>query len=305
MSRSKTESKGVLLFAENNSKVNYVQLAIVAATCIKNNLGKKTRVSLITNEFSLGWVKNKKLLDKLFDKIIIKPNDLTEDDDRATNTRLYRDTIYYTQKAQFLNQSRCSAYELSPYEETLLIDVDYFILNDSLNAVWGCDEDFLINNKALSLLHEPLAGQEFRLNPYGIRMYWATVIFFRKSLKAELIFGLVEHIKEHWDYYKYVYNFPGALFRNDFAFSIAIHMVNGFMEDEQMIKSLPNAEILTAIDKDQFIEFEDKSSVKLFVNDPKENWKFYVSKVKAVNVHCMNKFSVLHNYDKIMSVINE
>ena len=36
-------------------------------------------------------------------------------------------------------------YELSPYDETLVIDGDYFIMNDVLDQVWGSENDFMIN----------------------------------------------------------------------------------------------------------------------------------------------------------------
>ena len=296
------QNRGVLLFAENNDRIDYLRLAILAANCIKNNMGAGTKVSVVTSDSSLSALAryNEKLVGlakSLFDKIIIIDNRVEQVDD---NSRVYRDTRYHSVTAQFLNKSRSSAYYLSPYEETLLIDVDYFVLNGSLNAVWGSNEDFLINKSAKTLLHKPLTGPEFRLNPFGLRMYWATVIYFKKSEKAKLIFDLVSHIKESWNYYKHVYDFPGGLYRNDFSFSIALHMLNGFVDDEDFVKSFADPSILTATDSDQFIGFDDKSTVRLYANDPEATWKFYVSKVKGVNVHCLNKISVINKFDETL-----
>jgi hypothetical protein len=179
------------------------------------------------------------------------------------------------------------------------MDVDYFVLNDSLNKVWGIAEDVLINKSAKSLQHKDLAGPEFRLNPYGIRMYWATLIYFKKSEKAKLLFDLVEHVKEAWHYYKHVYDFPGDLFRNDFAFSIALHMLNGFVDDNGLVKSFPDESILTAVDTDQFRDFENKNTVVFLTNDLVENYKFYFSKVKSVNVHSLNKLAILNKFDEL------
>lgn len=296
-------NRGILLFAESNERIDYLRLAILCAKCIKNNMGSETKVSVVTNKGS--WENLPKvgaelesLAKSLFDKVIFTNNICDID-----NTRIYRDTKYHQVTAQFLNRSRSSAYELSPYDETILIDVDYFVLNDSLNHVWGSNEDFIINKSAKTLLHKPLTGPEFRLNPFGIRMYWATVIYFRKSEKAKLIFDLVSHIKEAWNYYRHVYDFPGALYRNDFSFSIALHMLNGFVDDNNFVKSFPDPEILTAIDTDQFICFDDKNTARFFANDPVENWKFYVSKIRGVNVHCLNKISILNNFDKTLEVL--
>ena len=205
--------------------------------------------------------------------------------------------------AQFLNKSRSSAYNLSPYDETILMDVDYFVLNDSLNKVWGVAEDVLINKKAKSMQHKDLAGPEFRLNPYGIRMYWATLIYFKKSEKAKLMFDLVEHVKEAWHYYKHVYDFPGGLYRNDFAFSIALHMLNGFIDDDGLVKSFPEDSILTATDADQFRDFEDKQTAIFLTNDIVENYKFYFSKVKGVNVHSLNKLAILNKFEQLFEKV--
>lgn len=298
-----TFSRGVLFFAENNSKINYLKLAILSAICVKNNMGKETLISIVTNEFSLGWLSQEEqsLFESLFDKVIIIDNSLSDDE----NLRIYRDTRYHSISSQFLNKSRSSAYNLTPYDETLLIDVDYFVLNDQLNHMWGCNEDFVINKNAKTLQHQSLEGSEFRLNPYGIRMYWATLIYFKKSEKSKLIFDLVEHVKETWNYYKHVYDFPAGLYRNDYAFSIALHMLNGFVDDEGLVKSFPDKSILTAIDTDQLIGFENKKSICFFVNDQEETHKFYISKVKSVNVHCLNKLSILNKYENILKVITK
>lgn len=296
-------TRGILLFAENNDRINYLKLAILSALCVKNNLGKDTKVSVVTNHFSLAWLDNetKEFVENLFDKIIISEDPGFDGEVmRPANMRVYRDTQYYSVTSQFLNHSRSNAYSLTPYDETLLVDVDYFILNDQLNSVWGCNEDFLINKSAKSLLHEELTGPEFRLNPFGIRMYWATLIYFKKTEKAKLVFDLVEHVKDAWNYYKHVYDFPGDLYRNDFAFSIALHMLNGFSSDDDFVKSFPDPSILTAIDTDQFIDFDDKQTARLFANDPVVRHNFYVSKIKEVNFHCLNKISILNKYSQLL-----
>ena len=292
-------SRGVLLFAENNHRMNYLKLAVIAAKCVKNNMGSDVKVAVVTTNGSIGWFKDEKDLD-VFDEIIISD----PQQDVAKNLRVYRDTRYHAIQDLFLNKNRASAYDLSPFDETILMDVDYFVLNDSLNKVWGSQEELMINAKAHSLLHQPLSGPEFRLNPYGIRMYWATLIYFKKGTKGKLLFDLVFHIKECWDYYKHVYDFPGGLFRNDFAFSIAIHMLNGFTDAPNFARPFPSDSILTAIDTDQFIKFDDKTTASFFANDPHATHKFYLSKIKGVNVHCLNKISVLNKADEILEVLS-
>jgi hypothetical protein len=295
-------TKGVVIFGINNERVEYVRLAMMAAAFVKKNM-PGIPICLITDKYSVEqfcYDENKYTdeLTKWFDSIVqIEP-------DNESNTRAYRDTRYYSFNENFKNRSRSSVYELSPFDETLLIDCDYLVCNDVLNAVWETDEDIMINKKAIGLLHNELNEEEIRLNPYGIKMYWATVLYFRKSEKAKLLFDLVEHIKENWDFYRLTYEFPGTLFRNDYAFSIAIHVLNGFVE-EDFVSDLPEPHILTALDYDQFYGITDHKTLHFFANDMVQNWKFYPSKTVGLNVHCMNKLSLINNMKEIMEVLSE
>ena len=295
-------SRGVVIFGINNTKVDYVQLAVMAAGFVKKNM-PGTSVTLITDESSYNddMFKGKIRVKHHFDNIILVPSSFKEE---FPNKRRYSDTRYYSVEDTFRNESRSLAYELSPYDETLLVDSDFLICNNVLSTVWGCEEEIMMNSKATSLLHAPLEGDEFRLNPFGIRMYWATVIYFKKGEKAKLLFDLVEHIRENWDFYKLTYDFPGHLYRNDYAFSIAIHILNGFVESDDFVSPLPDNTILTALDTDQFFRIRSPSDLSFFVNDKKENWKFYANRIKGLNVHCMNKLSLINNMEDIMGVLS-
>lgn len=296
-------SRGIIFFACNNDKIDYLKLAYLAATFTKLNM-PNISISIITDEESINWdfyKDNKNNFNKLIDNIIIQKN--KKNITNKKNIRIYRDTHYHSVNADFKNLTRSNAFDLSPYDETLLLDVDYFILNDVLNSVWGCEEDLLINSEAINLHYKKLEGPEFRLNPYGIKMYWATAIYFKKTQRIKLLFDFVQHIKEHWDFYKLVYDFPGGLFRNDYAFAIALHVLNGFLENNE-IKPLPGGPILTLTDKDQLHIINSKNKLHVFVNNTRENWKFYAHTINGINVHCMNKLSILNNFDKILENLN-
>lgn len=290
-------SRGLVFFGINNSRVNYLRLAIIAARFARKNLGNKTSLCLISDKDTLQSASEP--LGNYFDDIVE-----TVSTDTFENTRLYKDTRYYSFSDKFRNELRSSAYDLSPYDETILIDCDYLICSDVLNHVWGCEEDVLINRDALSLSHEPLDGDEYRLNSFGIRMYWATLIYFKKSEKAKQLFNLVEHIKENWEFYKLIYDFPGSMFRNDYAFSIAIHIMNGSIDDTENFPSFPNSKIFTALDTDQLLRVNGQNDLTLFINNKNENWKFTATRIKGIDVHCMNKLSILNNADEIMEILS-
>lgn len=295
-------SKGVVIFGVNNDRIEYIRLAIMSAAFVKNNMGAATRVCLISDNDSLAQYRDGQggylpEFSKWIDDVVII------DSTGSLNERTYRDTRYYSFKANFKNESRTSVYDLSPYDETLMIDCDYLVLNDGLNGVWGNVEEVMINSHAVGLMHNPMAPEEIRLNAYGIKMFWATVVYFKKGEKAKQLFSLIEHIKENWDFYKLTYDFPGHLYRNDYAFSIAIHILNGFTEENFTVE-LPERTLLSALDLDQFYGITDKKTLHFFANDVKENWKFYATRISGLSVHCMNKLSLLNNYNEIMEVLS-
>ena len=293
-------SRGIITFALNNERVDYTQLAVAFAAFARRNMAD-CNICLITDQGGLDWqsYKGHSHPKDYFTDIIT----LDEARQQFRNRRKFRDTRYYDITDVFRNEDRPSALDLSPYDETLLVDCDYLILSDSLSSVWGTTESVLFSKGAINLQHQPFSDAEHRLNPYGIPMYWATVMYFKKDERARRLFSLMQHVKDNWDFYQLTYDFPGILYRNDFALSIAAHVLSGFEESDEF-KELPEGRLLTSFDYDQFLDIHSPSDVSFFVNDTAENWKFFVSRVKGVNVHCINKLSLLNNMENIMEVLN-
>lgn len=293
-------TRGIFFFAINNNNVNYLKIALVNALMCKKHMGDIS-VSVATSSDSLRHNKKlKSLIEKTFDKIII--DDVTSGND---NVRKYRDTQYFSLDDRFINTNRNNVYHLSPYDETLLIDVDYLIQDDSLNNVWGCQEDFLINKDAIGLDHRSLLGEEFRLNQTGIKMAWATVIYFRKTERAKAVFDTVSLIKEQWNYFKLLYGFGGYLYRNDFAFSIALHILGGFIEEGDF-KPLPVKFLLTSTDRDHLFKVGESEITFMYndLNKANQNHEhaFYLTKIKGHSVHVMNKLSLQKFADELLEI---
>lgn len=271
------------MYAVNNGVVNYLNLAKFNARLVKRHLN--VPVSLVTNEDTL---KDEAAAEckELFDRLI------TVDDAYSYNPRSFKDTRYYSVQGQFHNKARASAYELSPYDETLLIDVDYLIYDDSLSGCWGSLAPLRMNRDAVRVGGTEITGTERWLSPFGPRMYWATVIYFQRSPEAELFFDLVNHAKENWNFYAARYQFPGHLYRNDYAVSVAAHTLSGFQEPPA-IPPLPTTKLLTLLDLDQPFELLP-NGLKVFVNHQQESWKFYALRVENQSVHCINKLALLN-----------
>ena len=290
-------SRGFVIFAVNNDRVNYLRLAIVCATLIKKHMPNEN-ICLITDEHS-----NYEKIDLTlyFNDVVFLPS---EEKRLFENKRKYLDTQYYAVEAEFKNSARNSVYDLSPYDETILIDSDYLVCSNTLSKCWDSTNDLMISKSAIDLFHYTLNGPEHRLNDYGIKMYWATIIYFKKSHQNELLFGLVEHIKNNWEFYKLVYGFPGHLYRNDYSFSIAIHILNGFSETSNIAMELPFDSILSAVDKDQLYKIESLDNLIFYYQHRQETWKYNLVKTVGLDVHCMNKLSILNKFDQIMEMAN-
>jgi len=57
--------------------------------------------------------------------------------------------------------------------------------------------------------------------------WWATVMMFRRSTAAELLFDSMQVIRDNWTHYRNLYKNPVSTYRNDHALSIALNTLNG------------------------------------------------------------------------------
>ena len=189
--------------------------------------------------------------------------------------------------------ARLWAYLHSPFDETLLLDADYMILNDSFKHVWGSQEPLLVNHNIRYLDGSPAVPADRYMAHNNTRLYWMTAIYFRKSPFVYRVFKLMAHVRECWEYYRFVYGFGGRDYRNDFALSIALHVLSGFGD---YTASLP-------VDYLTFAKHGDKL---LDVNWDKMVWLHQDSKsivnTGTLNVHCLDKVELEKHLDKMLWV---
>ena len=277
-------SKGVLLIARNNGELDYVKQAAFLAKRIKKYLNVPT--SVITD--SPDYLKDRFGKD-LFDQIIKVPYTTT------TNKRAFHDGTMFYKAAQFKNDTRHSAYDLSPYDETLLLDTDYIISNSLLKNCFDSQHDFMLYKKSEDIAKVRDEREFDHIADYSIDFYWATVVFFRKTDTNKVFFDLVSHIRENWKHYVRVYQIESPMFRNDFAFSIAVHIMNGFQKGD-FAHELPGKHLYT-IDKDILWEILDHDM--LFLVERKNYLGEYTAiKTSGQNIHIMNKFSLERAIDR-------
>ncbi len=273
-------TQGVLIFAFNNSEIDYVELAIHAAKKVKTHLQKP--VSLVTD--SRVWLYDKFPNDvALFDKII-------DSTDNTAQTKHFYDGSENFKKLSWKNSNRTDCFSLSPYNETLVIDSDYIINSSFLNYCWDQPNDFLIYRTHNDLSYWRNTSEFTYVSEFSIPFYWATVFFFRKTEINKNLFVLIEHIRDNWLYYARVYRLSSTKFRNDIAFSIAIHMMNGFVDGDF---ATPIANKLHYIlDRDILLEVKDNKMLFLVQKQNKNN-DYTAIKTDNLDVHVMNKRSLL------------
>ena len=287
-------NRGVVIHALNNEEIDYTLIALCNALAIKSYLD--VPVCLITTEGSVDWLRQHRgeLVDRAFDQIIL------HDDRKTVGQRRFRDTLSTQRDLRWINTTRVDSYALSPFEETLLIDADYLILDDSLKHVWGSPHEVMINRDIIPLHHGTVATSERWLEDTGIQLCWATCIYFKKSPLAQMLFDLVRHVRRNYEYYSLLYGYGVDLYRNDYAFSIAVHMLSGFTQCDD-IASLPSPFLFTSFDGDELIDVPSKGDLMFLMNDQRDTWKFTLTRTKGISVHVMNKYSIVRQADKLLN----
>lgn len=202
--------RGVLLFAFNSPKVNYFDMAVATAKRINHFLNLP--VTVVTDSESLPAKQTYK-----FDKVLIV---------EADKSNIKEHQIW-------INKGRYRAYALSPYDETILLDTDYLVNSDKLNSIFDIYDDFCCHNTTSFLMH-PGVPQEV-LSSYSYNTLWATVVVFRKTKRAEQIFQCLEMVQNNYEHYANIHSFIGGVFRNDYALTLALRIVNGHVENKQDI----------------------------------------------------------------------
>jgi len=260
------KSKGVILFAFNTETIDYVKIADRAAQLVHRTLGLP--VTLVTDQ---------NVVTGHIDQIVIIKNTLQ-------NFR-----VGYAGGTQWRNGNRYRAYDLSPYDETILIDSDYLMLDQTLLTMLDSTLDY-------RLIHENQTPDHYMTNSMGntsLDYVWATAITFKRTERSRLLFELVGRIQRNYEYYRCLYNIQQRNFRNDYAFAIAHNILNGYTLAKD--QSMPIT-MLTIENTVQAIELRTNN---LVVRQPG-----YAHVLPKQNLHIIDKDYLLsENYGKFIDII--
>ena len=293
---STSNKKGAIFFAYNNEQLDYVKLACLSATSVKKHLNLSCM--MITDSGSLAYSDANLYSSGIFDDVKVY-----EKTDSTENIRNYYDTPYARYKAQFNNLNKHEVFELSPYDQTILFDVDFLVNNAILNLAFDVNSPIQLYRNAQTLKNiEPDHNLDKRLNDVGIPLHWSTIIYFDKSPMSKMFFDMWAHVKENYDYYQSLYKFPEGLYRTDFAVSISMHLLKNFVEyTDDLFAELPGSPMKYMAYKDD-IASVDKNGIVFFANNYKEEWNNILTYSEGENLHMMNKRAVDRHYDKLMEL---
>jgi hypothetical protein len=240
-SNKSVKSRGILAFAYNTPTTNYEEIAHQTLTVASRRLDLP--YTLIT-EATVPCA--------------------------VDNTRY---DIDLEQFVQWRNQGRYLAYELSPYNETIVIDVDYLILDQNLLEIFKQPWDYLLQRNS----HALTQSWPTTMGPNSLPYIWATVFAFRKTARAKQFFNLVERIQKNYGYYRLLFNMQERNYRNDYAFAVADTILNGYVIGTN---SIPGS--MLAID--QSIDSIQIKNNQFVIKDSN---RAYV--VPRTNLHIMSK----------------
>ena len=203
-----TMTTGALIFAFNNEHIDYVSLAAWSAKNIHRHL--HIPVCIVTDIDLLPT-------NHTFDQVVhLQP--------QPGSTRQFADidgnVIWY-------NADRVDAYNISPWQQTLVLDADYVVASNQLSTLFSANQDFLAHSCAYDITNLRDFDDLNYFGQHRMPMSWATVMLFRRSSTADLIFKSMRMVRDHWPHYVNLYANTRSAYRNDHALTIAQSLVNG------------------------------------------------------------------------------
>lgn len=287
-------STGGLIFAHNSEDLDYALMAIISAGLAKKQLD--IPFTLVTDYSTELWMKQSGIIEianTVFEKITVLDNFRP-----LPNQRFLFDGDE-GKHVPFINSTRSSAYDLTPYDRTLLIDSDYLIFSESLKYFLESKNSFMIPDSIKLLSGKDTKILDKNVSPAGIKLCWATTIIFDKIQENKIRFDLIKNIRDNYRLYSELYGYTNIeQFRNDIAFSISKHIVDGFFQNDDF--NLPS--LLTSVDNDILIDVVNSKLKFLIYNDTGDN-RYTLCSISDTDIHVMNKQSIVRNKDKLLEMI--
>ena len=259
-------TRGIVLIAHNTEEIDYVNIAKYTALRAKKFLNLP--VTLITDV---------EIDNHPFDEVII--HDTTLYQKRIDNNNNF---------SVWKNFDRYMVYDYTPYDHTLLLDIDFIINSDQLNKLWYLDRDFLCHSKTDSITKYDLT-YDLTFGQYQIDICWATVLMFKKSDFSRAVFDMWKMIQQNYIYYAALYKFNNQLFRNDYALTLALQTVSGHLGYDEYMIQYPLLNVYGDVNLTVINDITYEFNYQKVVSNSIRPYKLQLSNT---DFHYMNKFKL-------------
>lgn len=227
----------------DNRIIDYIKLASIAAERVRYFLNLPT--CLITTDFDEASKYNN------FKEILIHPK-------IESNKRFMiagKSHIEYN----WLNDTRVNVYNFTKglAKKILMIDADYMMASDQFVSWLNNDYPFLILNNAYDISNSKIYNQTY-LPSNDIIQRWATVMCWEQSEESKVIFDTAKMVRDNYEFYALMFNFPKFPFRNDLAFSVACHLHHVPCTTNKLFNLSPAGNIYQSNDNKWIIDLNNK-----------------------------------------------
>ena len=256
--------RGVLLFAFNNPTTDYYRMAVATAKRIEYFLDLP--VTIVTDSQPENSEFN-----------IINVS--------AETSNIKDNTPWY-------NKGRYRAYDLSPYDETIILDTDYLVNSNQLLKLFDIYDGFMCHGSTLFLTE----GVDVEnISPQSFRTLWATVIIFDKSERSKHIFECLEMVQNNYNHYINLYHINSPMYRNDYGITIATRIVDGQYNEQANV--IPWELVHVNKDVKVYRDTLGLFNTEYTVLNTKGKRPEYI-KIKDTDFHCMSKQTYMELIDE-------
>ena len=185
------------------------------------------------------------------------------------NQRRYQDKM-----VPWYNYERANVYDHSPYDTTILMDCDYFVMSDRLLELCDSVDDILVHDRVYDITHQ---HNLWDTRDGLIPLVWATVVIFKKNTWVSSVFDMIKHVRNYYHHYRNLYRIKHKNYRNDYAFAIALHQMYGFNSADYCLP------------EPMFMMGADAKILDITDNALTYNWKTYQATLENQDVHVFDK----------------
>ncbi len=203
-------SRGYIVIAQNNDKVNYLEQAYALALNLKLTQTTVSNLTVCVDANTKKQVKSKHK--KVFDYIVDIPwNDDSKDEQWKIN-------------------NKWKYYYMTPYDETVILDTDMIFPAD-ISYWWETlsQRDVWATTKVRTYRGEVVSSNFYRkfFVSNNLPNVYTAFFYFKKSELASELFAMTEIIFQHWQrmFYKYMPNGKPDWLSGDVAFALAMQLL--------------------------------------------------------------------------------